>query len=187
MAKRILNGSTALYPVPAALITCADGNGQQNIVTLAWVGTVCSDPPLVAIGINPKRHSHQLIKDSGEFVVNLPRASQVHETDYCGTRSGRDIDKFEGTGFTTAPASQVKAPLIAECPVALECKVRQTLSLGSHDVFIGEVVAVQADEDVLVGQRLDPGRLSPLAYVAGTYWTLGEPVGSHGVSREPAE
>lgn len=184
VTKRILKGSTALYPVPAALITCSDGNGKKNIVTLAWVGTVCSDPPMVAIGVRPTRHSYQMIKDSGEFVVNLPRADQVNETDYCGMYSGRDVDKFEQTGLTAIPASQVKAPLIAECPVALECKVRQTLSLGSHDVFIGEVVAVQADEDVMSGQRLDPAKLSPLAYVGGAYWSLGEQVASHGVSRK---
>lgn len=187
MTKRILKGSTALYPVPAALITCSDGKGQNNIVTLAWVGTVCSDPPMVAIGVRPLRHSYQMIKDSGEFVVNIPRASQVNETDYCGTYSGREVDKFAETGFTAIPASQVKAPLIAECPVSLECKVRQTLSLGSHDVFIGEVVAVQADEDVLADQHLDPAKLSPLAYVGGTYWSLGERVANHGVSRTQAK
>lgn len=187
MTKRILNGTTALYPVPAALITCADGSGQKNIITLAWVGTVCSEPPLVAIGVRPTRHSYKMIKDSGEFVVNLPRADQVRAADYCGVYSGREVDKFAETGLTPVPASQVKAPLIAECPVALECKVRQVLSLGSHDVFIGEVVAVQADEDVLQGQRLDPAKLSPLAYVAGGYWSLGEQVGVHGISRRPTE
>lgn len=185
MAKRILSGTTALYPVPAALITCADRTGQRNIITLAWVGTVCSDPPLVAIGVRPARHSHKLIQDSGEFVVNIPRADQVWAADYCGMYSGREVDKFAETGLTPIPASQVVAPLIAECPVALECRVRQVLSLGSHDVFIGEVVAVQADEDVLAGERLDPAKLSPLAYVAGSYWSLGEQVGVHGVSRRP--
>lgn len=177
--KKVKPGSTALFPVPAVLVTC--GVEKPNIISLAWVGTVSSAPPAVSIGVRPERFSHGLIKDSGEFVVNLPRSDQVDLVDYCGHVSGRNVDKWAACGLTPAPSNKVRTPLIAECPVALECRVTHHLALGAHDLFIGEVLSVQADEDVLdVHGRMDYDRADPLAYVRGFYWRLGEELGRHG-------
>jgi flavin reductase (DIM6/NTAB) family NADH-FMN oxidoreductase RutF len=172
-------GSTALYPLPAVLVSC--GVERPNIVTLAWVGTLCSDPPSLGIGVRPERHSHSLIADAGEFVVNLPSAAQVGIVDYCGQVSGRDVDKWASCGLTPAPAQSVRVPLIAECPVALECRVSQQLSIGTHDLFVGEVLAVQADEEML-GERgqVDFAHADLLAYAGGHYRRLGELLGRYG-------
>lgn len=175
MSKRQLGPSLALHPVPVVLVTCADGGGRPNVITLAWVGVACSVPPMLSIAVRPERFSHQLIKESREFVVNIPSVRQAEAAFYCGTHSGRKEDKFVGAGLTPVPASQVKAPLIAECPVNMECVVRHELSLGSHDLFIGEVVAVHADESVLdEAGKLSTGRVNPLAYSSShEYWSLG--------------
>jgi flavin reductase (DIM6/NTAB) family NADH-FMN oxidoreductase RutF len=184
MAKVTRKPTTVLYPVPAVLVSC--GTDQRaNIITLAWVGTLCSEPPLVGIGIRPGRYSHGLIKRVGEFVVNLPDATQTRWVDYCGMVSGRDVDKWAACGFTPAPASEVQVPVIAECPVNIECRVRQILSLGSHDLFIGEVAAVQVDEAMLDGRgRLDFAKAKPFAYVNGEYWQVGERLGTYGYSKK---
>jgi flavin reductase (DIM6/NTAB) family NADH-FMN oxidoreductase RutF len=177
--KVIKPGSTTLYPVPAVLVSC--GWEQPNIITLAWVGTLCSEPPSVGIGVRPERYSHALIAETGEFVVNLPRADQVNVVDYCGQVSGRDVDKWTACSLTPTPASKIRTPLIAECPVALECRVSQQLTLGVHDLFVGEVLAVQVDKEALTEHgRLDYERLQPLAYVGGHYWRLGELLGRYG-------
>jgi flavin reductase (DIM6/NTAB) family NADH-FMN oxidoreductase RutF len=180
--KVVKRPSTALYPVPVVLVSC--GIEQPNIITLAWVGTVCSAPPMVGIAVRPNRHSHGLIKEVGQFVVNLPSADMLEAVDLCGTISGRDEDKYTLCGLTPAPASKVQVPLIAECPLHLECVVRETLSLGSHDLFIGEIVAVQDDERIL-GDRgqVDYNRANLLVYVHGTYHALGESLSTHGFSR----
>lgn len=138
---------TNLYPAPVVLVTC--GHEQPNIITLAWVGTLCSEPILVGIGVRPSRYSHDLIKTTGEFAVNIPTADMVEIVDYCGHVSGRDVDKFVACSLTPEPASAIKTPLIAQCPINLECKVVQTISLGTHDLFIGEVVAAQVEENSL--------------------------------------
>lgn len=184
MTRKVLREpTTALYPVPAVLVSCGTGS-QANIITLAWAGTVCSDPPLIGLGVRPGRHSHTLIADVGEFVVNLPRADQVQLVDHCGMVSGRDEDKWEACGFTPSPAAQVKVPLIAECPVNIECRLRQTISLGSHDLFIGEVVNVQLDENVLTNQgRLDIAQLDSFAYHSGEYRRVGDLLGTFGFSK----
>ena len=184
MAKTIRPGSTALFPVPAVLVTC--GIERPNIVTLAWAGTVCSNPPMLGIAVRPERHSHGLIAQAGEFVVNLPTTRMVEAVDRCGTVSGRDHDKFALCGLTATPAAKVRVPLIAECPIHLECVVRQTISLGSHDLFLGEVVAVQADE-ALIGPRggIAYSRASLLCYLAGEYYALGERLEAQGFSRLP--
>lgn len=172
-------GSTALAPVPAVMISC--GLENPNIITLAWVGTVCSDPPAVSIGVRPERYSHGLINEAGEFVVNLPRADQVDIVDYCGSVSGRNVDKWAACGLTPAPASKIRTPLIAECPVALECRVTQRLALGSHDLFIGEVLAVQIDEESLnEHSQLDIQRVPLLSYAGGYYYQLGDLLGRFG-------
>ncbi|MBE9507512.1 MAG: flavin reductase family protein [Chloroflexi bacterium] len=184
MPKVTKKPATVLYPVPVVLVSC--GTGQRaNIITLAWVGTLCSEPPLVGIGVRPGRYSHGLIKEAGEFVINLPDVKQVKWVDYCGTVSGRDEDKWAACGFTPAPASQVQVPLIAECPVNIECRVQQTLSLGSHDLFIGEVVAVQMDEAVLDERgRLDLAQARPFAFLNGEYRQVGELLGRFAYSRK---
>jgi flavin reductase (DIM6/NTAB) family NADH-FMN oxidoreductase RutF len=168
-----------LYPVPAVLVTC--GWDRPNIITLAWVGTVSSDPPAVSIAVRPERYSHGLIANLGEFVVNLPRADQLGAVDYCGQVSGRDVDKWSACGLSTAPASKIRTPLIAECPVALECRTIQHLTLGAHDLFIGEVLAVQVDENVLNNRgQLDYEKAQPLTYAGGYYFKVGQRLGTFG-------
>jgi len=183
MSKIIHDPTTALYPVPAVLVSCGT-DLSANIITLAWVGTLCSDPPMIGIGVRPSRHSHRLIEEVGEFVVNLPTADQVEWVDYCGTVSGRDEDKWAACSFNRSPGAEVEVPMIAECPVNIECRVEKTLSLGSHDLFIGRVVAVQMDEAVLdQRERFDAAKVSLLAYVSGDYRRVGEPLGTHGFSK----
>lgn len=172
-------GATALYPVPPVLVTC--GHERPNVLTLAWAGTISSDPPSVSIGVRPTRFSHKLIADAGEFVINLPRANQVEIVDYCGHASGREVDKFKACGLTLVPAGKVGVPLIAECPISLECRVTHHLNMGVHDLFIGEVVAIQADESVLNERgQVDYQRAGLLAYVGGYYYELGRQLGRHG-------
>jgi flavin reductase (DIM6/NTAB) family NADH-FMN oxidoreductase RutF len=177
--KVIKPGSTALYPVPAVVVSC--GLDQPNLITLAWVGTVCSEPPAVSIAVRPERYSYNLLVEAGEFVVNLPAAGQVNVVDHCGSVSGRDVDKWAACGLTPAPASKIDTPLIAEFPMALECRVTQQLALGVHDLFIGEVLAVQVDEAVLNERgQLDAELAQPLAYAGGYYYDLGQKLGRHG-------
>lgn len=185
MAKKSLSPGTALYPVPVIIVSCVDAGGRANLVTLAWTGTVCSEPPMIGISIRPGRHSHPMIKETGEFVVNIPAAEQVRVLDYVGSVSGRDVqDKFAAAGLTPQPASLVKAPLVKECPVNIECKVRQVLSLGTHDLFLGEVVAVHADEEVLTPEgTLDPAKARAIAYIGGEYWSVGQRLGVQGLSK----
>lgn len=181
--KVIKPGSTALYPVPAVVVSC--GLEHPNLITLAWVGTVCSEPPAVSIAVRPERFSHKLLVEAGEFVVNLPLANQVNIVDYCGSVSGRDVDKWAACDLTPAPARKINTPLIAEFPAALECRVTQQLALGAHDLFIGEVLAVQVDEAVLNERgQLDSELAQPLAYAGGYYYELGERLGRHGDWRQ---
>ncbi len=183
MTKISRDPTTALYPLPAVLVSCGVGS-RANIITLAWAGTLCSDPPSVGIGVRPSRHSHGLIQNGGEFVVNLPRADQVQWVDYCGTVSGRDEDKWAACEFTRVAGVEVGVPLIAECPVNIECRLAQTLCLGSHDLFIGHVVGVQMDEAVIDDRgRLDVAKAEPLTYLSGEYRRVGELLTTHGFSR----
>jgi flavin reductase (DIM6/NTAB) family NADH-FMN oxidoreductase RutF len=187
MAKVLKKATTALYPVPAVLVSCGIGE-WANIITLAWVGTLCSNPPLVGVGVQPVRYSHRLIRELGEFVINLPHADQTALVDYCGVTSGRDVDKWAICGFARAQAVKVRVPVIAQCPVNIECRVRQVLPLGTHDLFIGEVVAVQAEEAVLDSRGLlDLDKASPVAYLNGEYRRVGQRLGTFGFSRETVE
>lgn len=180
--------ATTLLPVPAVMVTVADGADKANIITLAWVGTVCSDPPMVGIAVRPSRYSYELLNRSGDFVVNIPRAGQAEAVDWCGNVSGRDVDKFARCGFHAQPGARVVAPLIEECPVNLECVTRHRLSLGAHDLFIGEIVAAHYDEEVCDSRgRLDAARVDALAYVNGDYWTLGDKVGTYGFAIKQAK
>lgn len=185
MAKEIRGPEEALFPVPAVMVTCADKSGKANIITLAWVGIVCSDPPTISISIRPGRYSNGIIKETGEFVVNIPNLDLVKETDTCGIISGRDKDKFKETGLTKTAASKVKAPLIKECPVNIECRVKQVSNLGVHDLFLGEVLAVHYDEEILDEKgNVDFGRARPFVYNQGEYWSMGKKVGFFGFSKK---
>lgn len=182
MEKRVQKPSTALYPLPVVLVSCGKG-ARANIITLAWAGTICSDPPMVGLGIRPSRHSFELIKEEEAFVVNVPRAGQVQMVDYCGMVSGRDTDKWEACGFTQKAGVDVDVPMIAECPVNIECSLKEIVPLGSHHLFIGEVTAVQVDVDVLdESEWMDPARAEPVAYVGGEYRGLGDLLGTFGCS-----
>lgn len=182
--KRRLNNPT-VFPCPVVLVTTVDGDGKSNIITLAWTGQACSDPPCVTIAVRPQRYSHELLRASGEFVLNVPGQDLLEATDYCGTVSGRRVDKFSETALTAAPADEVGAPLIEECPVNLECKVRETISLGVHDLFVGEVVAAHADETVLSEQgKVDYGAMRPFCYNPDEYWSIGEKIGTYGFTKK---
>ncbi|NLW17724.1 MAG: flavin reductase family protein [Firmicutes bacterium] len=185
MAKVHLKPHTFLTPVPAVMVSCGTPHGKQNIITIAWAGTVCSDPPMLSIAVRPLRYSYSMIAETGEFVVNIPSSKLTKALDYCGMVSGRTVDKFADCGLTAVTASKLQyAPLIAECPLNLECKVEQELTLGSHALFLARIVAVQADEDVLDGeQRIDQQLARPVAYAGGHYYELGTPLGRHGFSR----
>jgi Conserved protein/domain typically associated with flavoprotein oxygenases, DIM6/NTAB family len=188
--KKMKEPSTALLPVPTVLVTSYLEGDRPNIITIAWTGILNSEPPVVYISVRPQnRHSHRLIKESGEFVINIPSSDQARLVDYCGTVSGKDTDKFEQTGLTPVPASRVKVPLIAECPVNIECRVRQVLPLGSHDVFMADVLAVHYNEEALDEKgRPDVNKISPYAYCLGEYRLMADKLGSHGYSkRKPVD
>ena len=175
---------TALFPCPVVLVTCADSMGKPNIITLAWAGTVCSEPPMVGLGIRPSRYSHKLIESSKEFVVNIPPAELIKETDYCGITSGKDVDKFAKTNLTADKADKVKTPLIRECPVNMECILRSIVPLGAHDLFIGEVVQVHIDQEVLDKKgNVDFTKADPFTYNLGEYWSLHKKLGTYGFSK----
>lgn len=174
---------TILFPLPVVLISSVDANGKPNMCTVAWTGIVCSSPPLLSISLRKERYSYSLIWDSKEFVVNIPSARQLRATDYCGIVSGRDVDKFNETGLTTAPASQLRTPLIRECPINLECQVRETLDLGSHTMFISEIVAVNVNEDqISPSGRLALEKTSWIVFAHGGYYILGKKKGFFGFS-----
>ena len=189
MPKKSLKPSPYLYPAPVMLISSQGKDGKPNIATISWGGVLCSDPPLVGISIRPTRHTHRLIKESMEFVLNIPSQKWLKETDYCGSVSGKDTDKFLTVGFTTGEAERVKAPVINECPLNLECTVKQIHYLGSHDLFIAEVVAVHADEEILDNDRISIDKLAPVAYCPNVheYRVLGEKVGTYGFSKKGKE
>jgi flavin reductase (DIM6/NTAB) family NADH-FMN oxidoreductase RutF len=172
-----------LTPSPVVLVTVGDGEAA-NIITIGWVGVVNSEPPMVGISVRPSRHSYPLLCAAREFVVNVPRAADVARVDAAGALSGDDLDKFAELGFTRAPASHVGAPLIAECPINLECVVRQSLPLGSHDLFLAEVVVVHADAGVVEDGMIILGRVAPMVFdpFGGDYWSLKEVIAHHGFS-----
>jgi flavin reductase (DIM6/NTAB) family NADH-FMN oxidoreductase RutF len=151
---------------------------------LAWASVACATPPMVSVAIRPERRSYELIRETGEFVLNIPPASLLRAVDYCGVVSGRDVDKFAAARLTPMPGLKVRAPLVRECPVNLECVLRQSLVLGSHVLFVAEVVALHADEEVVEQGSLVVGRVAPLAYdpFGGDYWSLKEVVAHQGFS-----
>jgi len=183
MSKRLLKPGNMLYPVPAALVSVRGAEGKSNLITIAWCGTVCSDPPMLSISVQKKRFSYDLLKTSGEFVLNLTTEKMLKGVDLSGVISGRDADKWERAGFTEEAASVVNAPLVKESPVNIECRVTEVKELGSHDLFLAEVVAVHAD-DALFDEsgRLDLGRAGLVVYSHGEYRALGRVLGTFGFS-----
>jgi flavin reductase (DIM6/NTAB) family NADH-FMN oxidoreductase RutF len=170
-----------MYPCPVTLVTSRDKKGKDNIVTIAWIGVLNSEPPKIGIGVNKSRHSTGIIEESGEFVVNIPGEAILEKTDYCGCVSGKEVSKFEKTGLTREPAKKVKASLIKECPVNLECVVRESLDLGSHRLFVGEVVESHVDDSVCDSKgNIDFAKAAPVIFNAGEYWTLGKKKGGYG-------
>lgn len=183
MGKELWKPGNMLYPLPVVMVSLADGDGHANIITLAWVGTVCTNPPMVSISVRPERYSYPILKETGEFVINLTTKELAFATDYCGVKSGRDVDKFKEMGLTPIPASEVKAPMILESPVNIECKVRQILPLGSHDMFLADVVAVHADEKYMDEKRkFHLEQAEPIVYSHGSYFGCGELLGTFGYS-----
>lgn len=172
-----------LYPVPAVMVSCADRGGRPNIITIAWTGTICSDPAMVYISVRPGRYSYDILKNSGEFVINLTTAELAGAADFCGVRSGRDVDKFRECGLTPLPSKHVRAPSILESPVNLECRVREVIPLGTHDMFLAEVLGVTVDSRYIDSSgRFCLEKAGLLAYSHGAYYEIGSFVGKFGFS-----
>ena len=177
---------TMIYPLPSVLVSCGSCPENYNIITVAWVGTLCTNPPLCYISVRPERHSHHLIKESMEFVINLTTEEMAYATDWCGVRSGKDYNKFKEMKLTPGQAKTVQTPIIEESPLCIECRVKEIISLGSHDMFVAEVLNVKADE-----KYLDPNtgkwaldQSKPLVYLHGAYYGLGDYIGKFGWSVE---
>lgn len=183
MAKQKWKAGNMLYPLPAVLVTVTDGQGRDNVFTVAWAGTVCTNPPMVSISVRPERFSHSMLLATGEFVINLTTEEMARAVDYCGVKSGRDVDKFRVLGLTKEPASEVRAPMIKNAPVCIECKVTEVLHLGSHDLFLAKVAAVHAEKKYMDKKgRFHLGDAKMLAYSHGEYYALGKKLGTFGYS-----
>lgn len=182
--KKSLKPGTMVYPIPAVMVSCGATAEEYNIMTAAWTGTICSEPPMCYVSIRPERHSYDIIKRTGEFVINLTTVALAEATDWCGVRSGRDFDKFAHCGLTAERSAVVAAPLIGEAPVSVECRVRQIVPLGSHDMFIADVANVAVDESLIDAQsgKLDLQRAGLLCYSHGEYFAVGDLVGTFGYS-----
>ena len=182
MEKELWKAGNMLYPLPAAMVSCREGD-KKNIVTVAWTGTICTNPPMLSISLKPERYSHGMIERTGEFVLNLTTKSLVFACDYCGVKSGRDVDKFKETGLTALPADFVGAPLIAESPVNIECSVKEIIRLGSHDMFLANVLGVHVSKEYMSPEgKFELSQAEPVVYSHGAYYGLGELLGSFGYS-----
>lgn len=172
-----------IYPVPAVLVSLKDKSGKMNILTIAWTGTICSDPPMAYISVRPERASYHMLKETGEFVINLPDEKMVRALDYCGVRSGARTDKWKDMRLTPEKSSTIEAPSIKEAPVSIECKVKQVIPLGSHDMFLAEVMAVNVDEKYIDEKgKFHMDKVGLVAYSHGDYLALGKKLGSFGYS-----
>ena len=188
MSKQSWKPGNMLYPLPVVMVSAADKEGRDDIITVAWAGTVCTNPPMVSISIRPERYSYHMIRETGEFVINLTTEELAFATDYCGVKSGRDVDKFKETGLTREKAEKVKAPMIAEAPVSIECRVKEIRELGSHHMFIAQVAAVHADEKYMDEKnRFDLNRARPIVYSHGEYLGTGKKLGTFGYSVKKAK
>lgn len=182
--KKNLKPGTMIYPIPAVMVSCGAVADEYNIMTAAWTGTICSEPPMCYVSIRPERHSYDIVKRTSEFVINLTTVALAKVTDWCGVRSGRDFDKFAHCGLTPEKSAVVSAPSIGEAPVSIECRVRQIVPLGSHDMFVADVVNVAVDESLIDAEtgKLDLQRAGLLCYSHGEYFRMGELVGTFGYS-----
>lgn len=189
MQKEYWKPGNMLYPLPVVMVSCQRPGERPNIITVAWAGTICSDPAMLSVSVRPERYSHGILGETGQFVVNLVNRNLVYATDYCGVRSGRDVDKFGEMHLTPLPSRMIAAPGIAESPVNLECQITQTIPLGSHDLFLARILGVTVD-----GNYMDPkgkfnlNHTGLVTYSHGEYFQLGEKLGSFGysVKKKPA-
>lgn len=184
MSKQLWKPGNMLYPLPAVMVSVGNKEGETNIITVAWTGTICTNPAMVYISVRPERYSYHMIKESGEFVINLTTEQLVKATDYCGVRSGRDVDKWKETNLHPQQAETMQyTPLIAESPVNIECKVVEVKELGSHHMFLANVTAVHADETYLNEKnKFELNKTGLLAYSHGEYLGLGKTLGTFGYS-----
>lgn len=183
MAKQTWKPGNMLYPVPAVMVSCQRKGEKPNIITVAWAGTVCTSPAMVSISVRPERYSYDIIKESGEFVINLTTKELTYATDYCGVRSGRDVDKYKEMGLTPLESKVVKAPGIAESPVNIECRVTEVKELGSHHMFIAEVVSVTVDDRYMnENGRFELNKAGLVSYSHGEYFEQGKKIGKFGYS-----
>ncbi len=184
MAKIEWKPGNMLYPLPAVMVSCGTKSEDYNIITVSWTGTINTDPPMVSVSIRKERYSYELIKNAGEFVINLTTKQLAGAADWCGVRSGKNFNKFKETGLTPVPASKIDTPLIAESPVNIECRVTKVIDLGTHQMFLAKVVAVNVEEKYLDKQtgKFDLRQTDPIAYLHGSYYALGENLGRFGFS-----
>lgn len=183
MSKEVWKAGNMVYPLPVVMVSCQEEGKDPNIITVAWTGTICTNPPMVYISVRPERYSYDIIKNSKEFVINLTTKDIVKATDYCGVRSGRDVNKFQDMNLTPQKASQVNAPLIAESPVNIECRLHDIVKLGSHDMFLAHVVAVNVDKEYMNEKgKFELAKANPVVYSHGEYYDLGNLLGTFGYS-----
>jgi len=181
--KKSFKPGTMIYPLPAVLVSCGATPDEYNVMTASWTGTVCSNPPMCYVSIRPERHSYDIIKRTGCFVINLTNKALARATDFCGVRSGRDMDKFKEAGITPGKAEVVSAPTVEESPVSIECKVVDIKPLGSHDMFLAEVVNVLVDDKYIdENDKLDMAAMDLIAYTHGEYFDVSNPKGFFGWS-----
>lgn len=178
--KENLEASTILAPIPAVLVSC--GNFENaNITTVAWTGVINSEPPMVYVSLRPTRHSYNIIKETKEFVINMPDEKLIWETDYCGTKSGKDTDKFEEAHLTKEKCKFIKTVAIAECPISLECKLKEIKELGSHHMFIAEVVSVNAKNEIIENGKINMSKANLITYLGNEYYVANKKVGDRGI------
>ncbi len=181
--KEKWKGGTLLAPVPAVLVSCGKGN-KINVFTVAWTGILCSHPPKTYISVRPERYSYEFVHSDGVFTINLPTAEMCKELDFCGVRSGRVVDKFKECGFTAERCFEIDSVSIAECPISIECKVSDVIKLGSHDMFIADIVCVDVDDKYIEDEKLRIDKCDLVSYAHGEYYKLGKKLGKFGYSVE---
>lgn len=183
MQKELWKPGNMLYPLPAVMVSCGRLGETPNIITVAWTGTVCTNPPMVYISVKPERYSYEIIRETGEFVLNLSTRSLAKAADYCGVKSGREVNKFKEMKLTPIQGTHVNAPLIGESPVSIECKLTQRIELGSHHMFLGEVLGVHVNPEFLNNKgKFELSKADPIVYSHGEYFCLGDILGSFGYS-----
>jgi flavin reductase (DIM6/NTAB) family NADH-FMN oxidoreductase RutF len=184
MSKQSWKPGTLIYPLPAVLVTTGATPEEYNMLTIAWTGTICTDPPMCYISVRKERHSYDIIRRTGEFCINLTTEAMAHATDWCGVRSGRNEDKWKATGLTPMTNPHVSAPIIAESPLSICCRVREVKELGSHDMFIADVVGVEADDRYIDPEtgKFSLDKANPIVYSHGEYYSLGKLIGHFGWS-----